>query len=116
MINLMCILGPRSCAPPYADSSTKNMNNHLARSHRVTKECREGGQPSNDVASESRIVAAFGRTMPAGLQFNSEIFKHLLIHWIYVTNTAFYAVEDPTFLIMLHYLLSCVSYLLFHFP
>ncbi|RPA94837.1 hypothetical protein L873DRAFT_1700097, partial [Choiromyces venosus 120613-1] len=38
-----------------------------------------------------------------------DIFKQLLIRWIYVTNTAFYAVEDPTFHILLHNLLSCAS-------
>jgi len=111
IISKMPVLGPRSRAPVYADSSTKNMNHHLATSHSVTKNCPEGGQHIQSTASESRIVAAFGRTLPPGLQFNSDIFKLLLIRWIYVTNTAFYAVEDPTFRILLHYLLCCVSYL-----
>lgn len=85
------------------------MNNHLAIIHGVMKDYPEGGQRSSNTASESRIVAASGRTMPPGLQFNSDVFEQLVIHWIYVTNTAFYAVEDPTFRILLHYLLSCVS-------
>ena len=84
------------------------MNLHLAVSHGVTKEYPEGGQQHSTASSESRIVAAFGRTISPGLQFNSDIFKQMLIRWIYVTNTPFYAVADPTFRILLHYLLSCV--------
>ena len=107
----MPVLGSRSRATVYADSSTKNMNHHLATSYGVTKHCPEGGQHIQSTVSKSRIVAAFGCTLPPGLQFNSDIFKLLLIRWIYVTNTAFCAVEDPTFRILLHYLLCCVSYL-----
>ena len=93
------------------------MNLHLASSHGVTKEYPDGGQQISSASSESRIVAAFGRTISPGLQFNSDIFKQMLIRWIYVTNTPFYAVEDSTFRILLHYLLSCVcnSYFFIHY-
>ena len=109
-MTVIYFLDPQSRAPVYADSFTKNMNNHLAIIHGVTKDCPDGGQRSSNAASESSIVAAFDRKMPPGLQFNSDVFKQLLIRWIYVTNTAFYAVEDQTFRILLHYLLSCVSH------
>ena len=84
------------------------MNNHLTVHHGVTKDHPDGGYELSTAASESRIVAAFGRTVSPGLQFNTQIFKEMLIRWMYVTNTAFYAIEDPTFRVLLLYLLSCV--------
>jgi len=84
------------------------MNQHLAVSHGVTKEYLDGGYAINSNAGESRIIAAFGRTISPGLQFNSDIFKQILVRWIYITNTPFYAVEDPAFRTLLAYLLSCV--------
>ena len=105
---LTIIPGPQSRAPLYTDSSTKNMNLHLAVSHGVTKEYPDGGYAIASTVGESRIVAAFGRMIFPGLQFNSDIFKQMLVRWIYVTNTPFYAVEDSTFRILLTYLLSCV--------
>jgi len=84
------------------------MNLHLAGSHGVTKEYPDGGHNVSSTAGESRIVAAFERTVAPGLQFNSDMFKQLLVRWIYVTNTPFYAVEDSTFWTLLAYLLRCV--------
>ncbi|RPA88397.1 hypothetical protein L873DRAFT_1796672, partial [Choiromyces venosus 120613-1] len=43
-------LGPRHRAPLYTDSSTKNMNQHLAISHGITKEYPEGGQEISSAA------------------------------------------------------------------
>jgi len=85
-IRLMTIPGPRGRAPVYTNSSTKNMNLHLASSHGVTKEYPDGGYRVSSTAGESRIVAAFRRTVAPGLQFNSDMFKQLLVRWIYVTN------------------------------
>jgi len=104
----MTIPGPQGRAPVYTGSSTKNMNLHLASSHGVTKEYPDGDYHVSSTAGESRIVAAFGSTVAPGLQFNSDMFKQLLVRWICVTNTPFYAVEDSTFRILLAYLLSCI--------
>lgn len=97
LIANIILLGPTSRAPIYSDSSMKNMNNHLSAYHGVTKDHFQGGQEQSVIASESRIVAAFGRTISPGLQFNSKIFKLMFIRWIYVTNTPFYAIEVSTF-------------------
>jgi len=84
------------------------MNNHLTLHHGATKVHPHSGYELSAATSESRILAAFGRTVSPGLQFNTDIFKQMLIRWMYVTNTAFYAIEDPTFHVLLLYLLSCV--------
>lgn len=89
------------------------MTLHLASSYGFTKEYPEGGLQISRVSSESSIVAALGCTISAGVQINSDIFKQMLIRWTYVTNTPFYAVEDSTFCILLHYLLSCVCNIYF---
>lgn len=102
-------LGPSHRAPIYSDLSTKNMNYHLAQQHGVSKEFPDGGLERSQAASNSRIEAAFGRTPVPGIRFNSDVFKDMLIRWIYVTNTSFTAVEDETFRILLSYLLTCVS-------
>ena len=104
----MTIPGPRGWAPVYTNSSSKNINQHLASSHGVTKKYPDGGYRVSSISGESRIVAAFGSTVAPGLQFNSDMFKQLLVRWICVTNTPFYAVEDSTFRILLAYLLSCI--------
>jgi len=111
IVNLF-LSGPSHQAPMYTDSSTKNMNEHLAYNHGVSKEFLDGGLEQNHMAGQSRIEAAFGRTPLPGIQFNSDIFKAMLVRWIYVTNTPFFVVEDPTFHILLTYLLTCVSCLL----
>ena len=89
------------------------MNQHLAYQHGVSKEFPDGGLKQGHMAGQSRIEAAFGRTPMPGIRFNSDIFKEMLIRWIYVTNTPFFVVEDPTFRILLVYLLTCVSFI-FH--
>ena len=76
----------------------------------VTKEFPDGGLEQSQLAAQSRIEAAFGRTPLPRIRFNSDIFKAMLVRWIYVTNTPFFVVEDPTFRILLAYLLTCVSY------
>ena len=84
------------------------MNLLLAGWHGVPKEYPDGGDDISSTADECGIVAVLGRTVAPGLRFNSDMFKQLLVRWIYVTNTPFYAVEDSTFWTLLAYLLSCV--------
>ena len=85
------------------------MNNHLANIHGVTKKYPEGHPIAHTPgqASSSRIVAAFASMKPQ-FEFNSNTFQRFLIRWIFVTNTPFQAVEDPTFRALLTYLLCCV--------
>jgi len=109
MLTNMFLSGPPCRAPIYSDSSTKNMNQHLASHHGVNKEYPDGGLEKSHAASASRIEAAFGRRPAPGIRFNCDILKEMLIRWIYVTNTLFTAVEDPTFRVLLKYLLTCVS-------
>jgi len=110
IVNLY-LSGPSHRAPMYTDSSTKNMNQHLAYNHGVSKEFPDGasGLEQSHMAGQSRIEAAFGRTPLPGIRFNSDIFTAMLVQWIYVTNTPFFVVEDPTFRILLTYLVTCVS-------
>lgn len=84
------------------------MNQHLVVSHGVTKEYPDGSYAISTAMSKCMIIAAFGHTIFPGLQFNSHIFKQMLVWWIYFTNTLFYAVEDSIFRTFLAYLLSCV--------
>lgn len=63
----------------YTDQSTKNMNNHLAAIHGITKEYPDG-QPAGQRLGEaggSRILAAFA-TMKPQFEFNSDSFKQFL--------------------------------------
>jgi len=90
------------------------MNQHLSYQHGVSKEFPDGGLEQSHMAGQSRLEAAFGRTPIPGIRFNSDVFKEMLVRWIYVTNTPFFVVEDPTFRILLTYLLTCVSTT--HFP
>ena len=105
------MLGPKGRGPSYSDVSTKNMNLHLSSVHRITKENPEipGGSGLGSASSQanSRILAAFAHQTPK-IQFNSDVFKQLLTRWIYVTNSAFQSVEEPTFRVVLSYLLACV--------
>ncbi|KAG0640502.1 hypothetical protein HOY80DRAFT_1041641 [Tuber brumale] len=73
----LCARCPRIRAPVHSDSSTKNMNLHLAGSHGVTKEYPDCGQNISSIAGESRMVVAIGRTVAPRVQFNSDIFKQL---------------------------------------
>ena len=101
--------GPRSRGLIYTDQSTKNMNNHLAFSHGITKEYSDGpptGQHLGE-ARESCIVAAFATVKPQ-FEFNSDTFKQFLTRWVFVTNTSFLTIEGPTFRALLTYLLACV--------
>ena len=85
------------------------MNNHLAL-HGVTKEYPEGPPPGQALgqAGASRILAAFATIKPQ-FEFNSDTFKQFLTRWVFVTNTPFLTIEDPTFRALLTYLLACVS-------
>ena len=107
-MNFIFPLGPKGRGPSYSDVSTKNMNLHLASVHRITKENPEipGGSVPGSQAN-SRILAAFAHQAPR-IQFNSDVFKQLLTRWIYITNSAFQSVEEPTFRVILAYLLACV--------
>ena len=85
------------------------MNNHLLVTHGVTKEYPNGppiGQ-SLGQAGESGILAAFATIKPQ-FEFNSDTFKQFLTRWVFVTNTPFLTIEDPTFRALLTYLLACV--------
>jgi len=87
--------GPLSHAPVYCDATTKNMNNYLTLHHGVMKDHTYGVYELSAATSELRIVADFGHSDSPELPFKTHIFKQMLIQWMYVTNTAFYAIEDP---------------------
>ena len=79
MLTNMFLSGPPRRTPIYSDSSTKNMNQHLASHNGVNKEYPDGGQEKSCASSASRIEAAFGRTPAPGIRFNRDIFKEMLI-------------------------------------
>lgn len=104
------MLGPgKATAKTFSDASTRNMIEHLAEDHGITKENQEG-QKSR---SSQRIEEAFRHTShPRTIHFNKKIFKQLLVRWIIVSNISFRQVEIPAFRFLLAYLCACVS---FHF-
>jgi len=73
----MAIIGlSRHSAKTFGDSSTRNMIEHLADDHGITKEHQDGRISQ----ASSRIDEAFGRiSQPRTIQFNKKIFKQLLI-------------------------------------
>ncbi|RPB28790.1 hypothetical protein L211DRAFT_763439, partial [Terfezia boudieri ATCC MYA-4762] len=46
---------------------------------------------------------AFGNSLPK-IQFNSNVFKQLLIQWIVCCHISFHQVEQPSFRLLLNYL------------
>lgn len=43
------------------------------------------------------------------LHFNLDVFKAILFQWVYINNISFRVVEQPTFRLILGYLMACVS-------
>jgi hypothetical protein len=87
------------------------MNHHLEFDHGVTKEQPYGeksGTGVGNTTTDSPIHAAFAKSIQR-LQFNSDLFKALLIRWICFNNISFRVVEQPTCRLLLSYLMACVS-------
>ncbi|KAF8418288.1 hypothetical protein EV426DRAFT_619566 [Tirmania nivea] len=74
-------------AKRYADGSTKHLIQYL-QGHRMT----ENGP-------------AFGNSTPK-IQFNSDVFKQLLVQWMVLSNISFRQVEESSFRLLLSYLAS----------
>ena len=87
------------------------MNLHLEAVHGITKafptEPSPAGRFDTLAPEESRIAASFARGIQC-LSFNSDIFKAILIRWIYCNNLSFRVVEQPGFRLILTHLLACV--------
>lgn len=99
--------GPSHSTRTYTDGLTKNMNIHLECRHGVTKDAPYGPSAEHSV-EQSPLTIAFARGIH-NLQFNSDLFKALLVQWIYANNISFRVVEQPTFRLILGYLMACVS-------
>ena len=92
-------------AVTFADSSTKNMIEHLHDTHQMTK---EGPLTIQLEKGQLRIETAFGNTRPQ-IIFNKDIFRELLLRWLVINNISFRQVEQGSFRILLGYLAACVS-------
>ena len=92
-------------AVTFADSSTKNMIEHLHDTHQKTK---EGPLTIQLEKGQLRIETAFGNTRPQ-IIFNKDIFRELLLRWLVINNISFRQVEQGSFRILLGYLAACVS-------
>lgn len=114
LIHVYCISGPgRSRAKTFSDVSTRNMIEHLAEDHGITKDNQEGKKSQ----AGQRIEEAFQHgSHHQTIHFNKIIFKQLLIRWITVSNISFRQVEIPAFWFLLAYLCACVSlyFYIFH--
>jgi len=99
-------LGPSPrMALTFADSSTKNMIEHLHYTHQMTK---EGPITIQLEKGQLRIETAFGNTRPE-IIFNKDMFRELLLPWLVINNISFRQVEQGSFRILLRYLAACVS-------
>lgn len=87
----------------FSDSSTRNMLDHLQLEHGITKLDPEGSS-----VAVNRIEAAFGNTTTR-IEFNTNMFRLLLLRWIIVNNISFRQVQDNAFRTLLTYLCACVS-------
>ena len=97
----------------FSDTSTRNMIEHLAEDHGITKD-NQYGEKSQVV---QQIAEAFRHTShPRTIQFNKKIFKQLLVPWIIVSNISFRQVEIPAFRFLLAYLCACVSAYFYTLP
>ncbi|RPA90814.1 hypothetical protein L873DRAFT_1753156, partial [Choiromyces venosus 120613-1] len=84
------------------------MNNHLASIYGVTKECPDGllTRQISGQGGTSHILVVFATIKPQ-IEFNLDSFKQFLTYWIFITNTPFQTIKDPTFRMLLTYLLCC---------
>ena len=89
------------------------MNDHLQQFHQIDKE--HPVDPASSLGACSAISngpgtieAAFARGLQR-IEFNKDIFKAVLIQWIYINNISFRVVEQRSFRLLLMYLLACVS-------
>lgn len=105
-MNSVCfkITGPvQRTAATFADSSTKNMIEHLQDVHKVN---RDGPIPLD--AGQALIETSFGKTRPQ-IIFNADMFRDLLIRWMILNHISFSQVEQSSFRVLLRYLVACVS-------
>ena len=101
------LLGPSPrVAVTFADSSTKNMIEHLHDTHRMTK---DGPLAIHLEKGQLRIETAFRNTKPQ-IIFNKDVFGELLVRWLVVNNISFRQVEQGSFRVLLGYLAACVSF------
>jgi hypothetical protein len=86
------------------------MNSHLARVHGVTKAGRFGSSSALGLTTASTLPLrlAFARGAQQ-LHFNLDLFNAILIQWVYINNISFRVVQQPTFRLILGYLMACVS-------
>ena len=89
------------------------MNDHLQQIHQIDNE-HPADPASSLVARSARsngpgtIEAVFARGLQQ-IEFNKDIFKAVVIQWIYIYNISFRVVEQRSFRLLLMYLLACVS-------
>jgi hypothetical protein len=86
-------------------STTKNAIEHLKKVHRIDA---NGAIPTGPSQQQQTIEAAFGKLVPS-ITFNDDIFRHLLLRYIYSTSESFRVCEEETFRSLLSYLAACVS-------
>jgi len=87
----------------FADSSTKNMIEHLHEIHKIGK---DGPIPLKH--GQVLIETAFGKTHQQ-VTFNRDLFRDLLLRWIIENHISFSQVEKSSFRVLLRYLVACVS-------
>jgi hypothetical protein len=98
-------LGPNPrTAQKYADGSTRNPLDHLREKHNIGP---DGPITAGPASYQQSIETAFGR-LPAVIEFNADIFKTLLLAWIFMNSISFRVVEHPLFRLLLWYLTACV--------
>ena len=89
----------------YVEGSTKHPIDHLKLSHRMTA---KGLLDPNAANGTTLIRQAFGTNTPK-LQFNSDIFKQLMVQWMVECHVSFRQVEEPSFRLLMSYLAAITA-------
>ena len=97
------------------------MNLHLEQAHGITKDNPRDSGPKSTLSRQASLANVQSQlssnswnrasTTPSRIEFNSDIFKALLIRWICSSNISFAIVEHHAFRQLLTYLLASVCFL-----
>jgi hypothetical protein len=108
ILNIICLKGPNpNLAVTFATTSTKNPREHLRLKHRIDADGVIA--TSGSTTHQETIQAAFGRAGIPKIEFNADVFKHLMVRWVFKMSITFRVCDDDTFRAIPSYLAACVS-------
>jgi len=108
ILNIICLEGPNpNTVVTFATTSTKNPQEHLRLKHRIDADGVIA--TSRSTTHQETIQAAFGRSGIPKIEFNTDVYKHLMVCWIFKMSISFRVCDDDSFRAILSYLVACVS-------